>query len=131
MSPTVGAYRGFSYVAQKAPAMVPNSLPPATKTSDANVEPQRRSTRRNAAYIVQMQTYMGQRMAALEQLLAQMTLNQTDGQQQVMVKDVSMSFDAMVAFMVKWAIAAAAIILLALWAFLAMLFGPTLEVLLR
>jgi len=105
--------------------MVPDSLPPTTKAPDANGTVPPALDAAQLAYIVQMQTYMGQRMAVLEQLLTQMALNQTNGQQQVMVKDVSMSFVAMVVFMVKWALAAApalGILIVFVW-ILAIMFG--------
>ena len=85
--------------------MVPDTLPPATQTARANGAPPPALDAAQLAYIVQMQTYMGQRLAALEQLLTHLALNQTNGQQQVLVKDVSMSFWSMVIFMVKWALA--------------------------
>ena len=105
--------------------MVPDSLPPASQTARANGAPPPALDAAQLAYIVQMQTYMGQRLAALEQLLTHLALNQTNGQQQVMVKDVSMSFVAMVVFMVKWALAAApalGILIVFVW-ILAIMFG--------
>ena len=86
--------------------MVSDTLPPASQTARTNgAPPSAAFDAAQLAYIIQMQTYMGQRLAALEQLLTQMALNQTNGQQQVLVRDVSMSFWSMVIFMVKWALA--------------------------
>ena len=104
--------------------MVPDTLPPATRTTDSNGKPPPALDAAQLAYIVQMQTYMGQRLAALEQLLTQMALNQTNGQQQVLVRDVSMSFWSMVIFMVKWSLAAIpAIVILAGATMAAMIFS--------
>ena len=86
--------------------MLPDTLPPASQTTRTNgAPPPAAFDAAQLAYIIQMQTYMGQRLAALEQLLTHLALNQTNGQQQVLVKDVSMSFWSMVIFMVKWALA--------------------------
>ena len=104
-APHRGAHRGFSQTTQKAPAMLPDTLPPAGSSTRTNGAPPAPLDAAQLAYIVQMQNYMGQRLAALEQLLTQMSINQTNGQQQVLVKDVSMSFWSMVIFMVKWALA--------------------------
>jgi len=105
-APHGGAQQGFSHTSRKAPAMVPDTLPPASQTTRTNGAPPPAIDAAQLAYIVQMQTYMGQRLAALEQLLTQISLNQTNGQQQVLVRDVSMSFWSMVIFMVKWSLAA-------------------------
>ncbi len=87
--------------------MVPDTLPPASQTTRTNgAPPPAAIDAAQLAYIVQMQTYIGQRLAVLEQLLTQISLNQTNGQQQVLVRDVSMSFWSMVIFMVKWSLAA-------------------------
>lgn len=85
--------------------MLPDTLPPADSSTRTNGAPPAPLDAAQLAYIVQMQNYMGRRLAALEQLLTQMSINQTNGQQQVLVKDVSMSFWSMVIFMVKWALA--------------------------
>ena len=112
--------------------MVSDSLPPSGSSTRTNGAPPAFDPLPSAD-LARLLAHLDQRLATVEQLLTHVAINQTNGQQQVMVKDVPMSFGAMVTFMVKWALAAvpAAIILLALWAFLALLFGSTLEVLLR
>ena len=85
------------------------------------------------ALMMQLHRQIDTRIAYLEQALTLVANNQTNSAQKVMVNDVSMSFSAMVWFMVKWAIASipAAIILIMLVWFVALFFGAMLAALFR
>ena len=85
------------------------------------------------ALMMQLHRQIDERIARVERLLEQVVINQTSRAQQVMVNDVSMSFGAMVLFMVKWAIASipAAIILIALGWFVMLFFGGLLIAMFR
>jgi hypothetical protein len=81
------------------------------------------------ALMMSLHRQIDQRVENVEYLLSQVARNQTNGAQQVVVKDVSMSFGSMVVFMVKWAIAAipAAIILFIVTWFMLLTFAGALR----
>ncbi len=101
--------------------------PQPTLNSPTTIDPQQ------FAQFMQGQAQLHQRMTAIESDLKVIATQQRNGEQKVTVRDVSMSFSAMVYFMVKWAIAAipAAIVLVTLGWILMLVFGTIVATLLR
>lgn len=105
------------------PPSVPSGPPPVTVV--------------DFAIMMQLHRQIDARIEHLEQVLMQVANNQTNSAQKVMVNDISMSFSAMVWFMVKWAIASIpatiilTMILIIVGWFVLLFFGAMLVALLR
>ena len=100
------AQRGFSHTTRKAPAMLLDTLPSALQSSSSNNGATAQVDPNQIAHLLELQTDVERHLAKIERLLIQMEYNQTSGNQQVAVSDVTMNFGDKVIFLVTWAAAA-------------------------